>query len=118
MSVERVDRRTCLLKLGAVAGGGLVAVSVGRRVDAAEHEGDTRMLGHGATDGYVMRSDVAQRCGTCEFWGGPRRLAEDGKSITITGLGWCNNPKSHNFQKMTSPEHGPMAVWKKWQLLV
>jgi hypothetical protein len=56
-------------------------------------------------------------CATCEFWGGPRRLARDGKTVTMTGFGWCNNPQSQNYQKMTSPEHGPMAVWKKWQLI-
>jgi hypothetical protein len=74
-------------------------------------------MGRGGTDGYVMESSVTQRCATCEFWGGGRRLSSDRKSITVTGLGWCNNPASPNFQKLTSPEHGPMDVWKKWQAL-
>jgi hypothetical protein len=32
-------------------------------------------------------------------------------------LGWCNNPQSPNYQKTTGPEHGPMGVWKKWELM-
>lgn len=74
-------------------------------------------MGHGGADGYVLDGSVKQRCGTCDFWGGPRRLTEDGKTVTITGLGWCNNPKSRNYQKITSPEHGPMAVWRRWSLI-
>lgn len=74
-------------------------------------------MGHGASDGYVIESSLKKHCGTCEFWGGPRRVAESGKTITITGLGWCNNPASPNYQKQTSPDHGPMSTWKKWQVL-
>ena len=113
-----VERRAFLLKTGAVAVGSMLAAGGVRQAVAAEPEGKAmEMMGQGGPDGYVMHSNVVQRCGTCEFWGGPRRLAQDGKSITITGLGWCNNPQSANYQKMTSPEHGPMAVWKKWQLI-
>jgi hypothetical protein len=108
--MNSVNRRT-LLRTGAVAAGSLLVAGAAA---AASHEG---MLGQGARDGYVMASDVTQHCATCEFWGGPRRLAADRKTITVTGLGWCNNPASPNFQKMTSPEHGPMEVWKKWQVL-
>ena len=66
------------------------------------------MLGRGGSDGYIMDASVKLHCGTCEFWGGPRRVLEDSKTLTITALGWCNNPASPNYQKMTSPEHGPM----------
>jgi len=112
----KVERRALLLKTCAVAAGSVLAASIVRPAVAAEGK-EAEMMGQGGTDGYVMNSSVAQRCATCEFWGGPRRLAQDGKTITITGLGWCNNPQSANYQKMTSPEHGPMAVWKKWQLI-
>jgi hypothetical protein len=117
MKDRRMGRRA-LLKTSAVAAGSLLgcaSLAAGRAL-AASHEG-MAALGHGGGDGYVMQSDVTQRCATCEFWGGPRRLAADGKTITVTGLGWCNNKQSPNFQKITSPEHGPMEVWKKWQVL-
>jgi hypothetical protein len=74
-------------------------------------------MGHGEAGGYVMATGIAKHCGTCEFWGGPRRISQDGKTITITGLGWCNNPKSPNYQKITTPDHGPMDTWRKWGAL-
>lgn len=74
-------------------------------------------MGQGDTGGYVTKAGVEKRCGTCDFWGGPRRLSSDGKTITITGLGWCNNPKSPMYQKITTPEHGPMDTWRKWGAL-
>jgi hypothetical protein len=118
MTDLRSERRAFLVKTCAVAAGSLLGARVVRQAVAAEHEGKAmEVMGHGGTDGYVLRSTVTQHCGTCEFWGGPRRLAQDGTTITITGLGWCNNPQSQNYQKMTSPEHGPMAVWKKWPLI-
>lgn len=48
---------------------------------------------------------------------GERRLAKDGATLTVMGLGWCSNPKSPNYQNLTSPEHGPMDVWQKWSLI-
>ena len=59
-------------------------------------------------------SDTKNRCATCEFWGGQRKVSEDGKSVVVSSLGYCSNPKSPNYQKVTGPQTGPMAVWKKW----
>ena len=109
------ERRAFLIKTGTALAGTVLAMRAIPSTFAAEHE--MAMTGEGGADGYVIQSNLAQRCATCEFWGGPRRLARDGKSITVTGLGWCNNPNSENYQKITSPEHGPMAVWKKWQVI-
>ena len=118
MTDVTLKRRALLLQAGAAAAGSLLATRMDRRAVAAEAAGkEMGMMGHGAADGYVMHTAVTQRCGTCEFWGGPRRLAADGNTVTVTGLGWCNNPQSANYQKMTSPEHGPMAVWKRWSLI-
>jgi hypothetical protein len=64
-----------------------------------------------------MDSAVSKHCATCEFWGGPRRLSSDRKTITLKALGWRNNPDSLNFQKLTSPDHGPMDAWEKWRPL-
>ncbi len=110
------DRRKFILKACAAAAGSVLGAGMIGRAVAGEHESGGAM-GHGSADGYVMDSTVTKHCATCEFWGGPRRLSQDRKSITITGLGWCNNPESLNYQKLTSPEHGPMDAWKKWQLI-
>lgn len=67
----KADRRAFLLKTCSLAVGSLVAVGGRGQASAAEHAGDQQMMGHGAADGYVMRSDVTQHCATCEFWGGP-----------------------------------------------
>jgi hypothetical protein len=118
MSDVSMQRRAFLAKTWVLAAGSVLAAGMVEHAMAVEHEGEAmEMTGQGGVDGYLLKSSVAQRCGTCEFWGGPRRLAEDRKTITVTGLGWCNNPQSRNYQKMTSPEHGPMAVWKRWQLI-
>ena len=107
------DRRAFVRLTGAIAGAVLAGPLVGRASGAADHDA----MGHGGSDGYVMEATVANHCATCEFWGGPRRISADRKTLTVTGLGWCNNPASPNYQKLTSPEHGPMDVWKKWQVL-
>jgi len=115
MTDRKEERRAFLVRIAAAVAGTMVAIRAIPSALAAEP--DMAMTGAGGADGYVMQSSVAQRCATCDFWGGPRRISRDGKSITVTGLGWCNNPKSENYEKITSPDHGPMAVWKKWQAI-
>ncbi len=107
------DRRDFLLRTCVLVSGSLFAATVPIGARATEHAGSA-MLGKGGSDGYIMDSETTQRCGTCVFWGGPRRVGQDGKTITVMGLGWCNNPQSPNYQKMTSPDHGPMSHWRKW----
>ena len=104
---------TCAVMAAALAGSAVIGTSV----DAAAQESHKAMLGRGGSDGYIMDASVKEHCATCEFWGGPRRVSEDRKTLTMTGLGWCNNPKSANYQKMTSPDNGPMGVWRKWAVL-
>lgn len=105
--------KTCAVMVGALMGPALIGTVV---AEAAAESHET-MLGRGGNDGYIMDTSVKLHCGTCEFWGGPRRVSEDTKTLTITGLGWCNNPASPNYQKMTSPEHGPMDTWRRWRVL-
>ena len=114
MKEVMTERRTFLRQTGALAAGTMLAAPFVHRADGAEHH---EAMGRGGADGYLVEATVTNRCATCEFWGGPRRLAPDRKSITVTGLGWCNNPASPNYQKLTSPDHGPMEVWRKWQIL-
>lgn len=111
-------RRDFLKRALGVAATTMAGGAFATRAVAGEREGhDSDTLGKGGVNGYVMRSSVEKHCGTCEFWGGQRRVSKDGKHLTVTSLGWCNNPNSPNFRKMTSPEHGPMDVWKKWSVL-
>lgn len=116
MSQKSSDRRTFIAKTCAAFAIALAGSAV-RAVGAGAQENHETTLGHGGSEGYIMDASVKKHCGTCEFWGGPRRISEDGKTITITGLGWCNNRASHNYQKLTSPEHGPMDTWRKWSVL-
>ncbi len=125
MNHDRPSRRNFIIKGATILGTSVIGgLLVGNAFAADQHQGKETggmagmgMLNHGARDGYVISADFKQHCGTCEFWGGPRRIAENGKTLTITGLGWCNNPASPNYQKMTSPDHGPMSTWKKWMVL-
>ncbi|KOR28737.1 hypothetical protein TI05_16345 [Achromatium sp. WMS3] len=60
---------------------------------------------------------TTELCATCEYWGGIRQISEDTKTVTGTGMGWCNNPKSRNYRKMTKPDAGTMIAWKQWGAL-
>lgn len=117
MTNPTTPRRIFLKRAASLAATTLAGAALAEQVNATEHEGHGGMLGKGGSDGYVMSSSVEKHCATCEFWGGQRRVSEDGKEITVGWLGWCNNPDSANYQKLTSPEHGPMDVWKKWSVL-
>lgn len=119
MNGIKTDRRAFMLKTGPIMAAALVGSAVmGTAVNAAaeEHHHET-MAGHGGSDGYVMGTSIQGHCGTCEFWGGPRRVSKDGKTLTITGLGWCNNPKCSGYQGMSSPDHQCGGTWRKWSIL-
>jgi len=111
MNQEKEDRRGFLIKSAFMVAtsvlGSVVLPSLARGQDGTASTGA----------GLTMTAATEKHCGTCEFWGGPRRISTDQKTVTITGLGWCNNPKSPMFQKVTAPDHGPMDAWKKWGAL-
>ncbi len=65
----------------------------------------------------MFGADTEGRCVTCDFWGGIRRVSEDGESVIVESLGYCSNPKSANYQKTTTPMNGPMDSWRRWQVL-
>ncbi len=117
MNQVNPHRRAFIAKTFGGIAGAIMLPSVIRTAVAVAEESHETMLGRGGNDGYIMDSSVKRHCATCEFWGGPRLVSEDGKTLTITGLGWCNNPASPNYQKMTSPDHGPMDTWRKWRVL-
>jgi hypothetical protein len=70
-------------------------------------------------EGLALEASMTSRCGTCEFWGGMRKLAADRKLVTAQSMGWCNNPKSPQHQKLTAPDHemNLSGVWTKWGAL-
>lgn len=114
MTDDHHNRRE-FMKAAAFAGGALAAGAGAGMAHGADMAGHSGMVGHAMADGYMVQSSLVDHCATCEFWGGQRRISQDGTSITTTGLGYCNNPASPNSQKMTPPDHGPMTgVWRKW----
>ena len=100
---KKTSRRDVLLGSGKLAAG---IAAVGALVGIAAGRADATTMSVG--------SDTKSRCATCEFWGGQRHVSEDGKTVMVSSLGYCSNPKSPNYQKVTGPQTGPMAVWKKW----
>lgn len=70
-------------------------------------------------DGLALNSSVINTCGTCEFWGGMRKVTEDKNIVKAQSMGWCNNPDSLNYQNLTSADHvmKKTGVWKKWSAL-
>ncbi len=112
VNAERRRFMTDSAMVGAtlVAGTGLAGV-----VMAAEHGGDHDRAGVATEKGVRFGKDE-RACATCVFWGGTRKLIRDGDAVVAKSLGWCNNPESPNYGKLTSPEH-LMPQWKKWGVL-
>ena len=106
---EKIDRRTLLNRTGTLIIGGILGSTVAK---ASAMESLTPAKGN-----FEVSADTKERCATCEYWGGIRRISEDSKVVLSQSLGWCNNPKSPHYQKTTTPETGPMKVWKKWGAL-
>jgi len=80
---------------------------------AEEHE-------HGGSgQGLIVDAATENRCATCQFWGGMRKVSEDKKQVIVQSMGWCNNPDSPNHQKLTAADHEmkKAGIWKKWAVL-
>lgn len=67
---------------------------------------------------YETGTDTEGKCATCEFWGGVRKVTKDGKTVITYSVGWCNNPESPNYHNVTTPDAGPMPLWRKWGILI
>ncbi len=92
-------------------------VRVATGLVAAGFAGGLSRASRAAERGFTMGSDTTGRCISCQYWGGVRRVSEDGSQITAESLGWCNNPKSMSYQKTTPPDLGPMRSWTQWGAL-
>lgn len=99
---QKSSRRSFIRRTGQLVVGGVLGVAVSRA---------------NATAGFDMSSSTQGKCATCKFWGGIRRVSQDGQTVTAESLGWCNNPESKMYQKTTTPETGPMKSWRKWDAL-
>ncbi|MFZ0256309.1 MAG: hypothetical protein WAN46_11810 [Gammaproteobacteria bacterium] len=106
---ETTERRRFIYRTGQLIAGGLL----GSTLLNAQAAGASAS----SDDFYEMDASTEGKCATCEFWGGVRRLTEDRRQVWVQSLGWCNNPTSHRYQQLTTPETGPMESWKKWGAL-
>ena len=70
-------------------------------------------------DGLALDAASRNMCGTCQFWGGMRKISEDKKEVIVQSMDWCNNPDSPDHQKLTAADHqmNKPGIWKKWPAL-
>lgn len=70
-------------------------------------------------DGHAIDAASKNTCGTCQFWGGMRKISESKSEVIAQSMGWCNNPDSPNYQKLTAADHqmNKPGIWKKWPAL-
>ncbi|MCP5230949.1 MAG: twin-arginine translocation signal domain-containing protein [Zoogloeaceae bacterium] len=107
------SRRKFLKTSGSVLAAGLLGgVAVKAQAEHDAHHG--MVAGAPGVSAVIVPADASGICATCAFWGGKRRVMDEGKTVYGETLGWCNNPNSHHFQTLTAPQTGPMESWKKW----
>jgi anaerobic selenocysteine-containing dehydrogenase len=85
---------------------------------AGSHEGHD-MSAADSGNGHIVDPSAENTCGTCAYWGGMRLASKDKKQVTAQSMGWCNNPDSMNYQKLTAPDHvmKKTGMWKKWKAI-
>jgi aryl-phospho-beta-D-glucosidase BglC (GH1 family) len=104
------NRRSFLTTSGKLILGTVALGSLAAHAEEHGHE-------HGDPgDGQPIPASAENRCATCQFWGGMRKLAEDNKEVIAQSMGWCNNPDSPNHGKLTKPDHEmkKAGIWKRW----
>jgi hypothetical protein len=118
MSDMEIGRRPFFLRAFTAVAGAFVAPAVfGTALSAGAQEHQHGLMGHSGSEGFVMPAST-KKCGTCDSWGGPRRLSKDGKNVAFTGLGWCNNTKCPGFREMMGPDHiCTDGCWHMWGAL-
>lgn len=70
-------------------------------------------------EGMMIDAAAKDTCGTCQFWGGIRKASKDKKQVTAQSMGWCNNPNSMSYQKLTPADKimKKPGIWKKWSAI-
>jgi hypothetical protein len=87
-------------------------VALGSLAAHASEEHDHGGAGHG----LVIDAHSENKCATCQFWGGMRKISDDRTSVVAQSMGWCNNPNSPNHQKLSVADHQMKkpGIWQKW----
>ena len=85
-------------------------------VVASSHDGP---MDHGSGHGLEIDASAKDTCATCQYWGGMRKLSDARDIVVAQSMGWCNNPDSMNFQKLTTADHNMQrtGVWRKWDII-
>jgi len=101
-------RRNFLATSASLIAGSVAAAPLGVLAGSHEH------AKHG--DGLTIDAAAKDTCGTCQYWGGMRKLSEDKSTVTAQSMGWCNNPSSMSYQKLTPADKimKKTGIWKKW----
>jgi len=121
MSLE--TRRDFLVASGKLLVSTVALASLGTQAsNEHEHEHEEHEHGHehGGPGGDLAVDAIGEDiCATCRFWGGMRKLSDDGKQVIAQSKGWCNNPASPNHRKLTMADHRMQkaSVWKIWTAL-
>jgi anaerobic selenocysteine-containing dehydrogenase len=103
---------------GFLAASGKLILGAAALGTLSAHAGEEHHHG-GSKQGLVIDATSQNRCATCEFWGGMRKVSDDNQEVAVQSMGWCNNPDSPNFQKLTPADHHmkKQGIWKKWSIL-
>jgi hypothetical protein len=117
------DRRTFGLQLAGIAA---AAAGIGA-AEAAELPAPVAAPIPEA-DGWKLPAGATMQCGTCEYWGGMRKVSNDGRELQALSYGWCNNSQCRNYHGMSAPVHEASGsiichagnahdCWTKWGAL-
>ena len=85
------SRRDFLSTSVKLIAGSAVISATGVFAGSHEHQ-------HGnAGDGMIVDASAKDTCGTCQYWGGMRKVSKDKANVITQSMGWCNNPDSMNY---------------------
>ncbi len=109
------NRRTFGMQMAGIAAA--AAAGIGTAEAAGPHH-EAEISGP-AADGWKLATDTKSQCGTCQFWGGMRKITDDKQELVAVGLGWCNNSDCPNYHAMTAAVHEAAGhnCWTKWGAL-
>ena len=108
------SRRDFLAASGKVFVGTVAMSTIVGQAQAAAME-KSPDAGHG----IAVDASATDTCGTCGFWGGMRKVSDDGTQVIAQSMGWCNNPKSMSHRKLTAADRKMKkpGIWQKWTVL-